>query len=59
MNDFKFYGRCEVPGKPHKAFFVRKRTVPLPIGNLTATSKILMCGKHYRAVLQALATNHE
>ena len=54
MSYFKLYGRCEVHGTPHKAFFVRKRTVQLPIGNLTATSKILMCSKHYKAIRDAL-----
>lgn len=56
MTDFKLYGKCETC--PRKAFFVRKRVVPVPqLGSITAKSKKLMCGRCYRKVLTMLNKN--
>lgn len=40
-----------------KTFFVRKRSVPLPIGSIKAKSQKRMCGKCFKKVMEALKTN--
>lgn len=53
MNDFTFYGPCEGCKKPR--FFIRKRDIKLPIGQVAKSQKKL-CGKCYKAVKKVIET---
>lgn len=56
MNDFRLFAKCDTCRQ--KRLYIAKRQVPLPLGNLTATSKKLMCRLCYKKVLAMLKTNH-
>jgi len=57
IGDTKFCEKCE-SCKQWK-FYISKRNVPLPIGNLIARSRLYICTPCFRKLLKAITISHD